>query len=303
MKKRRKKKLPAVAVVGILLVTGCINLRDFMQDDTQGRANQALTTTTANGEMDVTFFDVGQGDCTLIQTEEETMLIDAGNNHKGELVVQYLEDAGVKKLDYLVLTHPDADHIGGADNVIENVEVERVLMPKVTNDTMTYEEVIEDIELYGIEVIHPETEKVYTLGDAEFMILCPDVSVEKENDLNNASVGIKLIHGENSFVLCGDAEEESEHEMVREFGSELECDVLKCGHHGSATASSQEFLEATDPTWAVISCGEDNSYGHPHAEVLERLENDDVQTYRTDRLGTIRAVSDGENIHWSSETK
>ncbi len=299
MRRRRKKKLPAVMAVGILLVTGYLNFGDFYESDIDW--NQQSEKTGASGEMTVTFLDVGQGDCTLIQTDEETMLIDAGNNHKGEQVVQYLEKAGVEKLDYFILTHPDADHIGGADNVIEQIEVECVLMPNVENDTVTYEEVIEDIEQYEVEVIHPETEEVYTLGDAEFMILCPDVSVENEKDLNNASVGIKLIHGENSFVLCGDAEEESEDEMIKEFGNELECDVLKCGHHGSATASSEEFLEVTNPTWAVISCGKENSYGHPHAEVLERLENDDVQAYRTDQLGTIRAISDGKEIRWSKE--
>ena len=121
-------------------------------------------------------------------------------------------------------------------------------------------------------------------------MLCPETDLVSSDDTNDASVGIKLVHGENSFVMCGDASEKSESAMVKRFGSALECDVLKCGHHGSRTSTSEVFLKATNPTWAV-----------PHQETLERLNNDDVQVYRTDLLGTIIATSDGTNISWFSE--
>ena len=172
-------------------------------------------------------------------------------------------------------------------------------MPEVANDTMTYQEVIDDIETYQVPVIHPTPGSSYTLGDAQFTVLCPESELLDKEDSNNASVGIKLIHGDNSFVLCGDAEEESEEAMVSRFGTDLECDVLKCNHHGSSTATSDLFLQATDPTWAVISCGKDNKYGHPHQEVIEKLNEDDVQIYRTDELGTIIAESDGKDLTWS----
>ena len=251
--------------------------------------------------MKVTFLDVGQGDCTLIQAGGQNMVMDVGNNDQGERVVSYLKEQGIGKLDYLLLSHPDADHIGGGDNVLENFEVQTVIMPEVANDTMTYQEVMEEISRYDVDVKYPEVGDIFTLGDAEFTILCPKPELLSQDDLNNSSVGIKLVHGENSFVMCGDAEAKSEQEMVKRFGSSLECDVLKCGHHGSSTATSDEFLAAVNPTWAVISCGKENRYGHPHSEVLDKLENDDVQIYRTDLRGTITAVSDGTQISWKCE--
>lgn len=166
---------------------------------------------------------------------------------------------------------------------------------------MTYQEVMEEISRYDVDVKYPEVGDIFTLGDAEFTVLCPEPELVSQDDMNNSSVGIKLVHGENSFVMCGDAEAKSEQEMVKRFGSSLECDVLKCGHHGSNTATSDEFLAAVNPTWAVISCGKENRYGHPHSEVLDKLENDDVQIYRTDLRGTITAVSDGSQISWKCE--
>ena len=187
------------------------------------------------------------------------------------------------------------------DDVLEKIEVEQVIMPDVANDTMTYEEVMDDIEKENVPVEHPKVSEEFGFGDATFTVLCPETDLVSSDDTNDASVGIKLVHGENSFVMCGDASEKSESAMVERFGSALECDVVKCGHHGSRTSTSEVFLKATNPTWAVISCGVDNSYGHPHQETLERLNNDDVQVYRTDLLGTIIATSDGTNISWFSE--
>lgn len=275
------------------------DIRGQMQTSDRG-GGSLQDSTVASGEMQVTFLDVGQGDCTIVRTEGHNMVIDTGNNNKGSVVVEWLQEQGITELDYLVLTHPDADHIGGADDVLRAVKVDTVLMPDVENDTVTYEEVAELIEEQQIPVIYPAVGEQYTLGDAGFTILCPQPDEVSESDLNGSSVGMKLVHGSNSFVMCGDAEEASEGRMVDTFGDALEADVLKCGHHGSSTATSDAFLAAVDPIWAVISCGAGNSYGHPHQEVLTKLEDGDVQVYRTDLLGTITAVSDGEQITWSS---
>ncbi|MCI7179486.1 MAG: MBL fold metallo-hydrolase [Lachnospiraceae bacterium] len=317
MLKKLKKYLLLSAFV--LCLTGCAS-GDFEEpagafgpdggyqlEENQQAAGQnsdeedVIESFSSDGEMTVTFLDVGQGDCTIIRTGEHCMVIDAGNNRKGETVAAYLINQGISKLDYLILTHPDEDHIGGADNVVRAVEVSQVMMPDIANDTVTYEETMQAIEEQEIPVIHPQPEEVYELGDAEFTILCPWPETIRKNDMNNASIGIRLVHGDNSFVMCGDAEEKSEKVMAEYFEENLECDVLKCGHHGSGTATSEEFLEAADPIWAVISCGEGNRYGHPHAEVLARLEDMDVQVYRTDKLGTITAISDGTEIYWSNE--
>ena len=315
MKKNRRKagvKLVA-AVLTLLLGYGGIQLSSLMggnvpQGQKTGTSKPVETTRkktdqTAKGEMEVTFLDVGQGDCTIIRTEGHAMMVDAGTNKAGSKVAEYLQEENIQSLDYLILTHPDADHIGGGDNVLESVEVQKVLMLDLENDTKTYEEVIRDIEKYRVEKEYPSAGEVYELGDASFTILCPQAGETYDKGTRGVSVGIRLTHGEKSFVLCGDAEEAEEKKMVERFGNALECDVLKCGHHGSRTATCEAFLKATDPTWAVISCGEGNSYGHPHAEVLARLEDEDVQVYRTDRLGTITAVSDGKQISWKSEKK
>lgn len=300
-KQRWGRRLPVTAVLMVLLATGYLRLEDAAIHLPSGQDKRAIETTVAAGEMQVTFLDVGQGDCTIVRTEGHAAVVDTGNNDQGEKVVSYLEDQGVDTLDYLILTHPDADHIGGGDNVLEGIEVKKVIMPDVENDTKTYDEVMEDIEKYQVEVVHPREGDSFFLGDAAFTVLCPEEELGSVEDMNGSSVGIKLVHGDNSFVMCGDAEERSEEAMVEHFGEELECDVLKCGHHGSSTATSDEFLEKTDPVWAVISCGKDNSYGHPHAEVLDKLERTDTQVYRTDLQGSIVAVSDGNEITWKCE--
>lgn len=322
MKKRRsrkkcrksKKRIAAAAVLILICGGGIYGAADYLES--QGipakemigkvtdllQSKKTLTSATVpEGEMYVTFLDVGQGDCTIIQTKTGNMMIDAGNNAWGETVVNALKERGIERLDYLILTHPDADHIGGADDVLREVAVEKVLMPEVENDTETYAEVEELISQKQIPVEYSYAGDEYVLGDAAFTVLCPQADSVSENDLNSSSVGIKLVHGENSFVMCGDAEEKEEQEMTAQFGAALECDVLKCGHHGSSTATTPEFLAAADPTWALISCGKDNSYGHPHAEVLAALEDADVQVYRTDRQGTITCVSDGKELEFTAE--
>lgn len=291
------------AFLAVVFGVGTMQITDEAVELFSGAAREEKITesTEAAGEMEVTFLDVGQGDCTIIRTEGHAMMVDTGDNRTGDEVAAYLQEQGISSLDYLILTHPDADHIGGGDNVLESVEVKQVLMPDVVNDTKTYGEVIQDIELYNVDTVSPVPGETYSLGDAEFIILSPEPDAVNGEYARGISIGIKLIHGENSFVMCGDAEEEAEKEMVERFGGELECDVLKCGHHGSSTSTTDLFLEKTNPTWAVISCGKDNSYGHPHAEVIAKLEADDIQIYRTDLLGTITARSDGKQISWSHE--
>ncbi len=317
MKKRRKRrnhknnKKRIVAAVAVILISGggLYGAADYLESqgipvkeaigkiaDLLPKQKNVTLSTVAEGEMYVTFLDVGQGDCTIIQTEKGNMMIDAGNNSWGETVVDALEERGIEELDYLILTHPDADHIGGADDVLREIQVETILMPDVENDTVTYQEVEALIATEQISVEHPYAGTEYMLGDAVFTVLCPEENGVSANDLNSSSVGIKLVHGENAFVMCGDAEEQPEQAMAKRFGNGLECDVLKCGHHGSSTATTPDFLAAADPTWAVISCGKDNSYGHPHAEVLAALEDADVQVYRTDQQGTITCVSDGKGL-------
>lgn len=256
-----------------------------------------------DGYLRVHFIDVGQGDSILIQAGAQAMLVDAGTNESGSVVTEYLRSQNITRLDYLIGTHPHEDHIGGLDDVIRSFEIGTVIMPDASHTTKTYEDVLDALLEKSLTVTLPHPGDSYSLGDASFTILSPSESIleqaEESGDMNNLSVGIRLAYGSSAFVLCGDAESASE-EAMAESGLTLKADVLKAGHHGSSTSTCDAFLSAVDPDYAVISCGRDNSYGHPHQETLDKLNAAGVSILRTDEQGTLVAVSDGKSIVWSS---
>lgn len=251
-----------------------------------------------DGQLTVDFLDVGQGDCALIQVDGHAMLFDCGPEDKGTYIQKYLQEQGVEKLDYVIGSHPDSDHIGGMDVIITKFDCEAVFMPDFEKDSSSLRGVEQALSYRGYEAIVPEPGQVYELGDARFTVLAP--IWRYENDSNNNSIAIRLVYGENSFLFTGDAEEEEETDMVAN-GLTLRADVYQVGHHGSSTASSWRFLTAVQPSYAVISCGEDNDYGHPHAEVLERLRSVGSKIYRTDEQGTVRVTSNGTELTWTTE--
>ena len=249
--------------------------------------------------LKVHFIDVGQGDSILIQSgEDHDMLIDAGENDQGDTVVTYLQGLGIDKLDYVIGTHPHSDHIGGLDDVINNFEIGKILLPPVEHTTKTYEDVLSAISSQGLKITKPVVGDSYTLGETTFKIIAPND--DYGDDLNNWSIGIKIINGENSFVMCGDAEALAEADILKN-GIDISTDVLKLGHHGSKTSTSGAFLEKVNPEYAVISCGLGNSYGHPTEETLNKLRYNGVKVFRTDEQGTIIATSDGTDISWSTQ--
>lgn len=252
-------------------------------------------TREAFSDMEVHFIDVGQGDATLVKADGRYMLIDAGDNSQGTAVQNYLKKQGVEKLDYLVLTHTDADHIGGADVVITKFDVETLFIGDFEKDNKTYEELINAIEYKGLKYSTPAVGNEYELGNASFTIVAPNTTYD---DPNNSSIALLLKNGEDSFLFTGDCEEEAEMDILAN-GLDIDCDVYKVGHHGSKTASSKEFLKAITPTYGVISCAEGNSYGHPHAEVLNNLRSMNVKVFRTDEQGSIIAYSNGTEITWN----
>ena len=190
MARRKKNKnlkgIPA-AIMLILALIGGFAERGNLMERMSGEPAQNIADTVATGQMKVTYLNVGQGDCTIIQTEGHNAMIDAGNNHEGKDVVDYLNQQGIDKLDYLILTHPDADHIGGGDDVLEKIEVEQVIMPDVANDTMTYEEVMDDIEKENVPVEHPKVGEEFGFGDATFTVLCPETDLVSSDDTNAVS--------------------------------------------------------------------------------------------------------------------
>ncbi len=259
-----------------------------------------LSEDSLEGNLEVHFIDVGQGDAILVKSDEEFMLIDAGKNVDGDLVVNYLKGQNVKKLKYVIGTHPHEDHIGGLDNVIDVFDVEKVIMPNVIHTTKTFEDVLDSIINKGLKITPAKSGDKYYLGESEVLILAPN-KVEYEN-LNNYSVVTKLMYGNTSFIFTGDAENISEMEMIEVYEDKLKSNVLKVGHHGSITSTSQEFLDAVRPEDAVISLGKGNTYGHPHKEIIDRLKANNIIIHRTDLEGTIVAKSDGNNIIFQGES-
>lgn len=243
-------------------------------------------------ELEVHFIDVGQGDSTLIISDGATMLIDAGDDSKGTLIQNYLQKRGIQKLDYLILTHPDSDHIGGAPVIITKFEIDTVFVSNYKKDNATYLKLIQALDDKRLKYSTPEVGSTYPLGGAEFTILAPN---KEYSDPNNASIALLIQNGENKWLFSGDAEENAEKDILSN-DIDLQADVYKVGHHGSKTSTSEDFFKAVKPTYAVISCAEGNSYGHPHAQTMNSLRMNSVKVYRTDEAGTIIAKSDGVNI-------
>lgn len=296
--KQQKRAVIRQLLIPIFLIIAAVLYRPVTGMFSENAKDTIQNGTTDGRELTVSYLDVGQGDATLISKGNFHMLIDAGNNHKGDTVVENLKKMGVSKLDVLVGTHPDSDHIGGLDDVLHAVPVDTVYMPSQQKETKTYKDVLTALNKAGKKAKMPEIGKTYTYDSN---VVVRFLSPAKEySDSNDNSLVVQLAYGKNRFLFMGDAEEPAEEDILKK-KYDLECDVLKLGHHGSYTATSPAFLKEANPTYGIISCGKDNSYGHPHAETLSRLEDEDVQVYRTDTMGTITAKSDGENVTISTK--
>ncbi|MBQ8577711.1 MAG: MBL fold metallo-hydrolase [Clostridia bacterium] len=243
--------------------------------------------------LTVHFIDVGQGDAAYIELPTgETVLIDAGTNASEDALLAYLDRYDCDTIDYAVFTHPHEDHIGGADKVLGRYHVNNVLLPDADATSSTYEKMLDGIADSGAAVMLAEVGDTYSVGEAVIRILGP--TDPSDDDLNNASIVLRLEYKDVSFVFTGDAEKSSEKSILAEVGATLlDADVLKVGHHGSNTSSSSDFLDAVSPAVAVISCGENNEYGHPHKETVNALTERGVKQFRTDELGSIRIYTDG----------
>ena len=277
----------------VILLSGCAQL-----NLDKASSSSSSIPFTSNGDMLIAhFIDVGQGDANFIELPTgEVMLIDAGTSGYADDIIEYIEDLGYTDIDYVVATHPHADHIGGMAEVIETFDVGSIYMPKAVSTSKTYENLLETIQDKGLS-IHTGKEgvEIYNSDDLSMEMLAP-VSSSYSN-LNNYSIVLKITYGDVSFLYTGDAEEES----LSEITMDLSADVLKVGHHGSDTSTTKEFLESVRPSYAVISVGEGNSYGHPADSTIELLQGYTNHIYRTDLNGTVVISSDGVNIDVKSE--
>ena len=259
-------------------------------------SSSSKTPTKTEGSIEITTLNIGQADSILIQSNGKTALIDAGDNGSADYLVEHLTELGVKTIDLIIATHPHADHIGGLDKVIKSFEIGTVVMPNLPDNlipsTRTYTDVLEEMVNKNLSITYAKPQDKYDLGNgAVITIIAPIIDI---SDLNEMSIVARLDFGESSFLFTGDMETESE-KSILDAGANVDCDVLKVAHHGSKSSSSTEFLKAVSPKIAIISCGKDNDYGHPHKETMEKL-NEIKAFFRTDINGDIKAITDGNAI-------
>jgi len=257
-------------------------------------AATAAAAPIAQNEIRVHYIDVGQGDAILIQSAQNAVLIDGGDAKAQQTLLDYLRSAGVKDLDYVIATHPHSDHIGGLPKAVKQFGVKGVIMPDAMHTSGTFEKLLTAIEKKGLKITVPKVGDAFAAGIIKFTVLSPG---KKFKDLNNMSIVIRMTHGETSFLFTGDAEDKSENQMLKT-KQPLRSDVLKVGHHGSRTSTTEDFLDAVSPSVAVISCGKDNTYNHPNKETLMKLGKPErkIKLFRTDKDGSVIITTDGRKI-------
>ncbi|HNX64862.1 MAG TPA: ComEC/Rec2 family competence protein [Oscillospiraceae bacterium] len=260
-------------------------------------ANKAV-----DGDFSVHYIDVGQGDCELIVSKDKTVLIDSGEYENAPEVISYIQSLGITKLDYVIGTHPHSDHIGGLPEIIQSFDIGKVIAPKVsgkmTPTTKTYINFLNAVKDKGLKLTPATVGEEYQLDENTVLkILAP---LNDYDSLNNYSIVCMVTHGENKFLFMGDAEKESETDLL-EKNADIDADVLKAGHHGSNSSSTMKFLSAVSPLYSVVSVGADNSYNHPSEKAIQRILKYSKDIYRTDLQGTIVCTSDGKNISFEFE--
>lgn len=298
MNKRTKNKLLKIFLVLIIMLCTYIYEEYFPKEKTNNEVEyrQEKEVVSNPNNLIIHYVDVGQGDCILIGQNNEYVLIDAGNNEDGELLVDYFKQLGIEKFKYVIGTHAHEDHIGGIDNIINNFELEHFYMPDVITTTKTFEDVLDALLAKKKAFETPNIGDTFKLNDASFEVLYLG---KDKSDLNNTSIVLKLTYKNTTYLFMGDATSKVE-KILLDNEVNLNSDVLKVGHHGSQYSSTAAFLKQVSPSYAVIQVGENNDYDHPKEITLNKLEKLKTLTYRTDKHGTIILTSDGENISFET---
>lgn len=275
-----KKKYTVILTIIFMILAGAFELF------------QGTVAITPSEDLKVHFLDVGQGDSIFIELPtNETILIDASIKDASNKIINYLREENVSKIDYVFATHPHSDHIGGMSAVIKTFDIGQIYMPKAVTTTKTYENLLLTIKDKNLKIKAAKAgNTIIDTDDLKLVVLAPNQ--DSYESLNNYSIVLKLTYKEKSFLFMGDAETLSEKEIT----GDIQADVLKVGHHGSRTSTSQAFLNKVNPSYAVISVGLNNDYKHPHQEVIDRLEKKNIKIYRTDQNGDIIFTTDGYNI-------
>lgn len=301
-------KILLTSIILSVLLTSCsINQENFIKS-AQAVADGIETINISSsdqklqfkkGQLNVLFINIGQGTSVLIEKNGNYLLYDTGDNDKEELMVRTLKEHNIKKIDVVIGSHPHADHIGGLDDVIDNFDVKKLYMPKVTTNTKTFESVLLSAKKKGLKITSAKAGTTIDFGkDISVDVLAPIKS--KYDDLNDYSVVVKLTYKNQSVLLTGDASYESEMDMVKS-GEDLRASLLLTPHHGSSSSSSQKMISAVNPEYTVIQVGANNKYGHPTDKVLKRLEKQKVKVFRNDLQGSILATTNGDKWEFKTE--
>lgn len=304
-RKLLKEKIIVAFVALIILVGGFVSLLEKNGILSRGKllnsAGVIDSVQTVDSDFAVYYLDAGQSDCTIVVCDGQVLMIDAGTYDQLETIREALMSLDISAIDYMVITHQHDDHMGSAAAIIQNYEVKNIIMPRLSEinmvTTYAYEELLTSISDRGVNAIAAEPGYHFNIGTADIDIFSPS---QQDKNINNMSVVLKIVFGNTSFLFQGDAEKKIENALLKT-DYDLSADVIKVGHHGSKTSSTAKYIQAVAPEAAIISCGADNSYGHPHSETLETLENADVDVYITSVIGDITAVSDGNKITITSE--
>lgn len=295
-KKKKKQKLPKGISILLIIVAIFYSLYEKDIDKTFGLpVTETFKETENTNTLDITYLDVGQADAILIQNEGHNMLIDAGNNEDGPLLVQYFKEQNMTKFDYLIATHPHEDHIGGMDDIIKNFDIEKIYMPNVTTTTKTFLDVLNAMEEKNMTFDVPNIGQNFALGHTLFQVMY--TGSDKKN-LNNSSIILKANFKNTSYLFTGDATSEVEKKIL---SKDIKATVLKVGHHGSKYSTTTEFLNQVNPKYAIISVGKNNSYNHPNQITIDKLTKKNIEIHRTDQEGSIFLKSDGKTINITSK--
>ena len=297
-----KSILAAIITVVILIASAVLYQNGIISESTYldiiGAVNPGVSYTEG---AEVHYIDVGQAECILIKTSDKNILIDAGNLGYGNEIKSYLHANGVNSLDIFILTHPHADHIGSAPDILKSFSVEKLILPKIPSEylptTSIFEKTLLAASENGCTVSYAKPGTVFEFADTKLEIFGPCDTYGDE--YNNYSIVSKFTCGAVSYLFTGDAEEEAELDVINS-GADLSCTVFSAGHHGSSTSNSKALMKAASPEYAVISCGIDNDYGHPHKETVAIFKEFGIEYYRTDYDGSVVVSTDGANVFIST---
>lgn len=284
---KKKKIISSIIGIIVVLLAGYFGI-DLTQDSKVPKDSKLM----------ISYMDVGQGDAAYIKVNGNDILIDAGPRSNSKELLEQLKAKNIDDFELVIATHPHEDHIGGMVDVFKEYEVKAFYSPKITHTTKTYENLVKAVKDEGLKTKELKDGMVIDLGEgAKFEVFTPQKSEYEE--LNDYSPIMKLSFGDTSYLFTGDAEKLAEEEALAKYKTSLDSDVIKFGHHGSSSSSSNAFIEAVSPKYGIISCAKDNKYGHPHRETLDIIKKYNIKTFRTDTDGEIILTSDGKSINFN----